>query len=271
MVNSIILGRFFPVESFIHKMDPRVKVLIDILMIVLTFICQNYVSLLLMFIAVMACVFMSKVPLKMYFKSIKSIIFIVLFTSVLNLFYGSGDPIFQLGFIKITQDAINNSLFVAARLLMLIILSSLLTFTTSPTDLTDAFESLLKPLKLFRVNVHDISMMMTIALRFVPTLIEEADKIMCAQKARGADFENGKLKERIRALAPILIPLFVSSFRRAYELATAMECRCYNGGNGRTRMKVLKIGVIDVCSVAFVLFIAAAVIVSNLFLPVVIK
>lgn len=270
MVNSITLGRFFPGHSPIHRMDPQAKVFIDIFLIVLTFIASNYVSLGIMFVAVIFCIFVSQVRLKMYFKSIKSIVFVVLFTSIMNLFYGSGDPIVQIGFIKVTADGINNSIFVAARLLMLIILSSLLTFTTSPTDLTDAFESLLKPLKLLKVNVHDISMMMTIALRFVPTLIEETDKIMCAQKARGADFESGKLKDRIKALTPILIPLFVSSFRRAYELATAMECRCYNGGIGRTRMKVLKFGAVDIFAAVFALTIATAIIFANLNLSAVI-
>lgn len=271
MVNSIVLGRFFPGKSLIHKLDPRVKVLLDILMIILTFIGQNYISLLLIFISVLICVVVSKVPYKLYFKSMKSIIFIIFFTSALNIFYGQGEPIFQLWFIKITKEGINNSIFVAVRLLTLIILSSILTFTTSPTDLTDALERLLKPLKFIKVNVHDISMIMTIALRFVPTLIEEADKIMCAQKSRGADFEAGKLNERIKALTPILIPLFVSSFRRAYELAIAMECRCYNGGYGRTRMRALKLGAADFFSIIYVLTITCVIIYTNLILPAVIK
>lgn len=271
MINNIVLGRFFPGKSLIHKLDPRVKVILDVLMIIMTFMGKNYISLLLMFISVLICVFLSGVPFKMYFKSIKSIVLIVLFTSFLNLFYGQGEPIFQFWFIKITKEGINNSIFVASRLLLLIILSSILTFTTSPTDLTYAFEKLLKPLNFIKVNVHDISMIMTIALRFVPTLIEEADKIMSAQKARGADFESGKLNERVRAFAPILIPLFVASFRKAYELATAMECRCYNGGNGRTRMRLLKLGAEDVYSIIFVLVITIIVTCSNVILPAVIK
>jgi energy-coupling factor transport system permease protein len=202
---------------------------------------------------------------------LKAILFIILFTTVLNLFYGTGDPIWQWGFLKITWNGIFNSIFIAVRITLLIFVSSVLTFTTSPTELTDALERVMKPLKIVRVPVHEIAMMMTIALRFVPTLLEETDKIMSAQKARGADMESGGLMQRIRALIPILIPLFVSAFRRAYDLAMAMECRCYRGGEGRTKMKQLHLRRSDVFISLMVCLICAAVIVINLFVPGVVR
>lgn len=206
---------------------------------------------------------LSKVHIKIYLKSLKMILVIVLITSLLNLFYGSGEPLLQLGFITITADGIRNSIFIAVRIISLILVSSVLTFTTTPTDLTDAIERLLKPLKILHVPVHDIAMMMTIALRFIPTLLEETDKIMNAQKARGADMETGSLKTRIKALIPILIPLFVSSFRRAYELAVAMECRCYSGNENKTRMKILKVGWLDYVAIAFTIASTIGVVLCN--------
>ena len=216
---------------------------------------------------ILAAMLLSGVPVKMYLKSMKAILFIVAFTSLLNLFYGTGDPIFQWGFMQITMNGIYRCIFIAIRITALILCSSILTFTTSPTQLTDAMERLMKPLKLFRVPVHDIAMMMTIALRFVPTLLEETDKIMSAQKARGADMESGGLMQRIKALIPILIPLFVSAFRRAYDLAMAMECRCYNSRMTPTKMKQLHMTGRDAVAVVVVVLVAAGVVVGDIFLP----
>lgn len=263
MLTDITLGQFFPGESLIHKMDARVKILLTFVYMIIAFMCSNYFSLLITLIAVLIVILLSKIPIKIYLKSMKMILFIIVFTSVVNFFSGSGDPIFQWGILKITFDGINNSIFVALRLTIIILISSILTFVTSPTDLSDALERLMKPLTIFKIKVHDIAMMMTISLRFVPTLLEEADKTMSAQKARGADLESKNIAKKAKALIPILIPLFVSAFRRAYDLATAMECRCYKGGEGRTKMKVLKIEKLDIFAVLFTLTVGAIVIISN--------
>ncbi|MBQ3265573.1 MAG: energy-coupling factor transporter transmembrane protein EcfT [Ruminococcus sp.] len=264
-MRDITLGQYFPADSVIHRLDPRVKILSLIAYIALIFCTFNYAALAFTAAAVLVIVLMSKVPLKMYIKSLKVIIIIVIITSVLNLFYGTGEPIFQWWIIKVTPAGIRNAIFVCVRIVCLILLSSVLTFTTSPTDLTDALERLMKPLKVFHIKVHEIAMMMTIALRFVPTLLEETDKIMSAQKARGADMESGNLITRIRALVPVLVPLFVSAFRRAYELATAMECRCYRGGEGRTRMKQLHLAKRDWLSLLFSAAVIACVVLLNIF------
>ena len=265
-MRDITLGQYFPADSVVHRLDPRVKILSLIAYIVLIFCTFNYISLAFAAVSVLTVVLLTKVPLKMYLKSLKVIIIIVIITSILNLFYGSGEPIFEWWIIKVTWDGIRNAVFVCVRIICLILLSSVLTFTTSPTDLTDALERLMKPLNLFHVKVHEIAMMMTIALRFVPTLLEETDKIMAAQKARGADMESGNLFKRIKALVPVLVPLFVSAFRRAYELAVAMECRCYRGGEGRTRMKQLHMATRDHVSVIVTALIIAGVVLLNIFL-----
>ena len=264
-MRDITLGQYFPADSVLHRLDPRAKILSLIAYIALVFCTFNYVSLAFSAAAVLVIVLLSKVPLKMYLKSLKVIIIIVIITSLLNLFYGTGEPIFQWWVIKITWTGIHNAIFVCVRIVCLILLSSALTFTTSPTDLTDALERLMKPLKIFRVPVHEIAMMMTIALRFVPTLLEETDKIMAAQKARGADMDSGNLITRIKALVPVLVPLFVSAFRRAYELAVAMECRCYHGGEGRTRMKQLHLHGRDAWSIVYTLAVIAGVVLLNIF------
>ena len=250
MISDITMGQFFPGVSTMHRLDPRVKLSMTVFFIVLLFCSQNFVVLGTTVLMVLCGVALSKVPFKLYLKSLKPILFIVVFTGVLNLFYGTGEPLLSIGPANITAMGIRNAAMIAVRLIMLILLSSVLTFTTSPTQLTDAIERLLKPLALLHVPVHEFAMMMTIALRFVPTLLEETDKIMSAQKARGADMESGGLAQRVRALIPILIPLFVSAFRRAFDLATAMESRCYHGGEGRTRMKVLKLGMQDGLAIA---------------------
>ena len=266
-MRDVTLGQYFPCDSILHRLDPRLKIVSLIAFIVLTFCTFNFYSLAVMGAMVLAVVFMSKVPLKMYLKSLKVIIIIVIITSLLNLFYGQGEPIFQWGILKVTWSGIYNAIFVCVRIICLILLSSALTFTTSPNDLTDALERLMKPLTIFHIKVHEIAMMMTIALRFVPTLLEETDKIMAAQKARGADMESGNLVKRAKALIPVLVPLFVSSFRRAYELAVAMECRCYQGGKGRTRMKQLKMKKRDYICMAVCLLVLAGVILCNILLP----
>lgn len=271
MLRDVTIGQFFPGKSVLHRMDPRMKIILLLAYIVMIFITGNYFAVALMTVSVFALMLMSGVPVKMYFKSLKMIIFIVVFTSLLNLFYGRGEPIFELGFLKITQAGINNSIFIAIRIITLIIISSMLTFTTSPTELTDALERLLKPLKIFHIQPNEIAMMMTIALRFVPTLIEETDKIMNAQKARGADMESGGLMQRIKALIPVLIPLFVSAFRRAYDLAMAMECRCYRGGEGRTKMKSLKMKRLDYISLTASVLLCIGVILCNIYLPATIR
>lgn len=263
MIKDITLGQFFPGNSVIHKIDPRVKILLIIAYIVFLFVANNFVSLGFMVLVTVAIVLLTKIPVKMYFKGLKAIMFIILFTSVLNMFYGSGEPIWQWGFLKITLNGISNAVFISIRIVALIFISCVLTYTTSPTDLTDALERLMKPLTVFHIKVHEIAMMMTIALRFVPTLLEETDKIMNAQKARGANMDSGGLIKRVKAMMPVLVPLLVSSFNRAYELAVAMECRCYRGGAGRTRMKVLKAETKDAVAVAVSVFILAGVIVCN--------
>lgn len=245
MTRDIALGQYFPGKSVIHRLDPRLKLILTVAFIVYIFVVHNFWGLGFLILCTAAMLLTSGVPVRLYFKSIKGILFIVLFTAVLNLFYGTGEPLWQWGFLTITQQGIFNAIFIAVRIAGLVLFSSVLTFTTSPTDLTDAMERLLKPLSKLHVKVHEIAMMMTIALRFVPTLLEETDKIMAAQKARGADMESGGLMQRIKALVPVLIPLFVSSFRRAYDLAMAMECRCYHGGEGRTKMKVLHLTRLD--------------------------
>ena len=265
-MRDITLGQYFPTDSILHRLDPRVKILLLIVYIVLTFCTFNFYALGIVFAAVIAVMLFSKVPIKMYLKSLKVIIIIVIITSLLNLFYGNGEPIAQWWIFKITREGISNAIFVCVRIICLILFSSALTFTTSPTDMTDALERLMKPLKIFKVKVHEIAMMMSIALRFVPTLLEETDKIMAAQKARGADMESGNLITRIRALIPVLIPLFVSAVRRAYDLAVAMECRCYQGGEGRTRMKQLHMAQRDYMSLMFTSILIAGVVLCNIFL-----
>ena len=267
MISDITLGQYFPAKSPMHRTDPRMKICLTVFAIVLIFVARNFLSLAVsvLFIGVgMAC---SKIPLKLYLKSLKPILFIIVFTAVLNIFYGSGDPLVQLGWLKITLSGILNSVFVSIRIVTLILASSVLTFTTSPTQLTDAIERLLRPLAKLHVPVHEFAMMMTIALRFVPTLLEETDKIMSAQKARGADMESGGIVQRIKALVPVLIPLFVSAFRRAYDLATAMESRCYHGGEGRTKMKILKFGHTDWVVLVFAVLALGLCITANILIP----
>ena len=267
MIKDITLGQFFPADSVIHKIDPRVKILLITAYIVFLFVANNFAALGFMACVTVLLMLMTKIALKMYFKGLKPVMFILLFTSVLNVFYGNGEAIWQWGILKITWNGMHTAVFVSVRIVILIMISCILTYTTSPTDLTDALERIMKPLKVFRIPVHEVAMMMTIAMRFVPTLLEETDKIMNAQKARGADMESGSIIKKLKAMMPVLIPLFVSSFNRAYELAVAMECRCYRGGEGRTRMKVLHIKKMDIIAVIFSVMVLAGVIVCNVMFP----
>lgn len=249
MLKDITFGQYYEGGSFIHRLDARTKIILLILNIVFLFLAGNYYSLALCSIFTAFVLTLSKVPARMFLKNIKTILPIIIFTSLLNLFYGTGGRVLFTLFWKltVTTGGISRAVFITGRIVLLILISSLLTYTTTPNDITDAIESLLSFLRVFglRGAVHVLAMMMTIALRFIPTLVEETEKIINAQKARGADLENGKLLDKVKALIPILIPLLISSVRRAYELAEAMECRCYNGGVGRVRMKRLRFSLRD--------------------------
>ena len=264
MVRDVAFGQYFPGDSLIHRLDPRAKILLFIAYIVLIFCTFNYAALALTAGFAVLFIALSRISPKFYFKSMKIVIFIVIFTSLLNLFYGAGDPIWQWWVLRLTWNGINRAVFVTVRIISLILASSCLTFTTSPTEFTDAVERLMKPLAKLRFPVHEVAMMMSLALRFVPTLLEETDKIMQAQKARGADLESGGFVKRVKSLIPILIPLFVSAFRRAYDIATAMECRCYRGGAGRTRMKSIRLQSRDLASFAVTALITCGVIICNI-------
>ncbi|MBC8569224.1 energy-coupling factor transporter transmembrane component T family protein [Zongyangia hominis] len=266
MLKDITIGQYYPGKSPIHHMDPRMKIVITFAYIVMLFVAKNAWGFGVGIAFLIAAYLISGVPGKMALKSLKPIIPIVVFTTVLNMFFIDGNPLWQWGFLKITDKGISMAIMMAIRIVCLIAGTSLLTYTTSPIVLTDGLERLMSPLKRIKVPVHELAMMMTIALRFIPTLIEETDKIMNAQKARGADLESGKLLQRVKALIPVLIPLFVSAFRRADELALAMECRCYRGGEGRTRMKQLKMHGRDVVSALVTTVCIAGVIVLNIFI-----
>ena len=241
MLKDITLGQYFPGQSIIHRLDPRTKLIMLVVYIVALFLAESWVSYGLMFLFLVTVIWLSTIPLKSILRGMKPLMVILIFTGVLNLFFTQeGEVIFHFWILTMTTGGLSRAVMMMSRILMLITGTFLLTYTTSPIALTDGLESLMKPLKKVGVPVHELSMMMCIALRFIPTLIEETDKIMCAQKARGADFETGSLMERAKALIPILVPLFISAFRRADELATAMECRCYQGGEGRTKMKLLR-------------------------------
>ena len=241
MLKDITLGQFFPGNSVIHRLDPRTKLIMLVVYIVALFSAASWISYGVCFAFLAVCIAISTIPLKSILKGMKPLIMILVFTGLLNLFFTAGETVLvKFWVITITLEGVVRAIFMTVRILMLITCTFLLTYTTSPIALTDGLESLMSPLKVIKGPVHELSMMMCIALRFIPTLIEETDKIMCAQKARGADFESGNLMERVKALVPILVPLFISAFRRADELATAMECRCYHGGEGRTKMKLLR-------------------------------
>ena len=240
-LKDITLGQYFPGNSPIHRLDPRTKLIAVTFYIVSLFLAESFLTYGIMFLVLMAAISISKVPFKSIVRGLKPVLFIAIFTAVLNLFYTPGTHVIvEFWVLTITVEGVLNAFFMVIRIMMLIAGTFLLTYTTSPILLTDGLESLLNPLKKVKVPVHELAMMMSIALRFIPTLIEETDKIMSAQRARGADFESGNLMQRAKALIPLLVPLFISAFRRADELAVAMECRCYHGGEGRTRLRQLK-------------------------------
>ena len=241
MLRDITIGQHFPGDSLVHKFDPRMKLVLTIVYIILLFAASNPLGLTLSLVFLVAMYGVAKIPFKLITKSLKPILPIILFTAVLNLFFvsGEGEPLVHFWVLNIYAEGLRYAILMAVRVMALIAGTSLLTYTTSPIVLTDAIEQLLKPLGRLHFPVHELAMMMSIALRFIPTLIEETDKIMNAQKARGAMLDNGSMMERVKALVPVLIPLFISAFRRADELAMAMECRCYHGGEGRTALHVL--------------------------------
>ena len=241
MLKDITLGQYFPGTTVAHKLDPRTKILLVVLYIVALFCAKGVAGYALMALCLAVCVRISKVGVKQLVRGLKPVLFIIIFTGILNLFFTPGDRyLVEVGFLRISDTGLKNAVFMVLRVMLLIMGTFLMTYTTSPISLTDGLERLLNGLKRFHVPVHELAMMMSIALRFIPTLIEETDKIMSAQKARGADFESGNIIQKAKALIPILVPLFISAFRRADELATAMECRCYHGGEGRTKLHVLK-------------------------------
>ena len=265
MLKDITLGQYFPGNTPAHRLDPRTKILLVVLYIVALFCAKSVLTYGLVALTLFICVRISKVGLKALVRGLKPVVVIILFTAVLNLFFTPGDEVFRLGFLRITDAGVTTALRMVLRIMLLIMGTFLLTYTTSPISLTDGLEWLLNGLKRFHVPVHELAMMMSIALRFIPTLIEETDKIMSAQKARGADFESGNLFQRAKALIPILVPLFISAFRRADELATAMECRCYHGGEGRTKLHVLQYERRDWLALTCGVVIAAGIIVLGRF------
>lgn len=269
MVRDITFGQYFHSNSILHRVDPRLKLVLLLGFIVFIFVSGNAYALGLMGLLTVTLVLLSKVPIRLFLKSIKAILIVIILTSILNALYvDSGRVVAEFWVIKITTGGIKRAIFMSSRILILILASSLLTYTTTPTALTDAIERLLKPLRFIGLGeaVHIMAMMITIALRFIPTLIEETDKIMSAQKARGADMDSGSLIHRVKALIPILIPLLISSVRRAFDLADAMECRCYTGGKGRKRMKQLKLRGADyLAAFVCILFFSGVIVLNILF------
>ncbi|MBR6219649.1 MAG: energy-coupling factor transporter transmembrane protein EcfT [Clostridia bacterium] len=264
MLKNMTLGQYFPGDSFIHRLDPRTKLLATIALIAIVFVSQGFSGFLAIAAFVLIAAASTGIHLKFLFRGLKPIMFIVIFTFVLNLFFQTGGTeLVRLGFLRVTDQGLRMAGFMAVRLILLVVCSQLLTLTTSPIALTDGLESLFRPLEAIHFPAHEIAMMMSIALRFIPTLMDEADKIMKAQKARGANFETGSVLARAKAMVPLLVPLFVGAFRRAEELALAMDARCYRGGKGRTRMKQLKYGTIDLLAGLALLLLLAAVIALN--------
>ena len=266
MLRDITLGQYFPGESVIHRLDPRVKIILTFSYIILLFAAKGIVGYTIMLAVLCTVVGISGIKVRVVLRSMKPLLFIIAFTAILNMFYTPGEELWRFWIFRITREGIETAVFMALRIAMLIAGTFvLLTYTTSPIMLTDGIESLLRPLQKLHLPVHELAMMMTIALRFIPTLIEETDKIISAQKARGADFETGNLLQRAKALVPILVPLFVSAFRRADELAIAMECRCYRGGESRTRLKELRMTRLDYGALACTAAVTVLIVLSRVF------
>ena len=261
MLKDITLGQYFPGDTVAHRLDPRTKILLVVLYIVALFCAKSLLAYGILALVLAVCVRVSKVGIKSLVRGLKPVVFIIVFTGILNLFFTPGTrTLFQWGGLRISEEGARNAVFMVLRIMLLIMGTFLMTYTTSPISLTDGLERLLNGLKKLHVPVHELAMIMSIALRFIPTLIEETDKIMSAQKARGADFESGNVIQKAKALIPILVPLFVSAIRRAEELATAMECRCYHGGEGRTKLHVLQYAGRDYAALAMGLVITAGII-----------
>lgn len=260
MLKDVTLGQFFPGNTVVHRLDPRTKILMVVIYIVALFSADTWVTYAIVGLCLIAAIAAAKIRPSVMLRGLKPLIFVVLLTGILNLFYGKGEPIAQFWVFKITREGIRNSIFMVSRIVMLVMGTFMLTYTTSPIMLTYGLELLMNPLKKLKVPVHELAMMMSMALRLIPTLIEETDKIMSAQKARGAEFDTGNLIDKAKAMLPILIPLFLSSFRRADELATAMEARCYHGGENRTRLNVLRFAGRDIVALALGLAVTAGII-----------
>ena len=261
MIRDITLGQYYPGNSYVHRLDPRVKIMATLLYIVSLFVVDDFLGFAFVFVGLAVVIAVSKVPLRFILRGLKPVFIIILFTFVINLFMIRGEVLVSFWIFTITKEGLRTAVFMAVRLILLIIGSSLLTLTTRPISLTDGIEALLSPFKRFGLPAHELAMMMTIALRFIPTLLEETDKIMKAQQARGADFESGNIVRRAKALVPILVPLFISAFRIAQDLAMAMEARCYGSGIKRTRMNAMKLHRRDMAaSIAFLLFMAVIIV-----------
>jgi energy-coupling factor transport system permease protein len=269
-MRGFAFGQYYPASSVLHRLDPRTKVLTAVIYIVTAFLCTNTISFALLFLSGIVLMLVSRIPMKVVLRSVRALIFIMVFTALLNIFWvvdtsKGAEPLVEFWIFTIYAKGIYHAVFILIRILAMVIGTGLfLTYTTTPIALTDAIESLLRPLAKLHVPVHSFAMMMTIALRFIPTIMEETEKIMAAQKARGADFTQGSLAKRAKALIPIIVPLFASVFRRADELATAMECRCYHGGEGRTKLRILKYRGRDVMTLLVMLLFTAAVIAINI-------
>lgn len=270
MLNDVTFGQYYPVRSFVHNMDPRAKIVFVIAYIVAIFLADNFFGLAAVTLFLLVAVFLSRVPLGRVLRSVKMILFLVIFTAVLNLFFYTGEsayePLLQWWIVSVTRESIVNTIFLAVRLFLLVLGTSLLTLTTTPVSLTDGIESLLKPLTFIKVPVHELALIMSIALRFIPILIDETNRIISAQKARGADFDTGGLIKRAKAMIPVLIPLLVSAFRRAEELGDAMDARCYRGAKGRTKYKKLTFSWRDLLGLLYFGVLIAGVVLLNVYL-----
>ncbi len=266
MLKDITIGQFFPGSSVIHRLNPCIKIILTVILVAQLFVVSNFAGFAVIAALIALVTALSGIRLSVIFKSVKPLLFIIVFTAIFNIFYGTGEPVFPsvmwLSWLK--WGGVSNAAFMAIRIILLILSTSFMTYTTSPVMLTDAIERIMSPLKKLKVPVHEFAMMMTIALRFIPTLVDETEKIINAQKARGADFETGNIVRRAKALIPIMIPLIVSAFRRAEELADAMECRCYHGGEGRTRYKEYSIEMRDIIAILIMLAVFALIITLNI-------
>jgi len=263
MLGRIIIGQYLPGDSYVHRLDPRAKMILTILLMVAAFLIKNWVGNLLMVLLLAAAIGVARVPLRLIFRGLRTLLWLVLLTFILHLFFTPGETLLFLGPFAVSREGLTQGILIGLRLTYVLVLTSVLTLTTSPISLADGLEHLLNPLKAIKVPVHELAMMMSIALRFIPTLAEEADKIFKAQMSRGADFSSGNPWQRARGLVPVLVPLFVSAFRRADELAAAMEARCYRGGQGRTRMKQLHLGYQDAVALTLGLMVLTGIVAAR--------